>query len=238
MKSSIPSFFVFTALLLFSFCAKDGSSDKSEKTTPNETELNVNNDAEPTKNVDQKKMSDEEQMVEKMKSFFVNNGFDKDQVDDVLEIVLNLSQIIPTNSKDFEIPSETQSQLKNDLGLADNQIEIVKMAAMRVANKKEQAGNFRTFDREKKLEENLAKFGFKDMEKLKKSLKENGVTDEQMEGALGGLVRVLHEVNAEGESFQLDQGVRNYLQKRVKLNEAQIQFIQETAVSTLNKTKE
>ena len=237
MKSSILSFFVFTGLLLFSFCAKDGSSNNSEKVVVNETEMSENKDTEPEKNADVSRISDEERLIEKMKSYFLSNGIQETKVDDVLETVLSLSQKIPTDEKNFEIPSVTKNQLMNEVGLTVEQVELVKMAAMRVANKKVQMGNVRGYDREKKLADIFKEYGFTDMKGLKSSLKENGISDEQMESALSGMVRVLNEVKAEGENFELDQSIRNFMEKRAKLSEAQIQFIQTTAVIIVDESK-
>jgi len=62
--------------------------------------------------------------------------------------------------------------------------------------------------------------------RIRDHLEENGVSNNQMEQTLGGMLRIVHEVQAEGEDFELDPKLRNYFENEVGLANEQIELVQ------------
>ncbi len=60
---------------------------------------------------------------------------------------------------------------------------------------------------------------------IKKHLKENGLSDEQIGAAFGGILRVIHELRSEGENFELDPKLRDYFKKEIDLTDKQIELV-------------
>ena len=60
---------------------------------------------------------------------------------------------------------------------------------------------------------------------IRNFLKENGLTDEQTEQALGGMLRVILGVRAQGENFELDPRLRDHLKRNVRLTDKQIELV-------------
>ncbi len=63
------------------------------------------------------------------------------------------------------------------------------------------------------------------LSKIKKHLKENGLSDKQIGVALGGMLRVIHELRSEGENFELDPKIRDYFKKEVDFTDKQIELV-------------
>ena len=61
--------------------------------------------------------------------------------------------------------------------------------------------------------------------RIRVALKESGVTDEQIEPALGGMLRVVYEMKSEGEEFELDPRLQDYFQNRIGLTDEQIELV-------------
>ena len=61
--------------------------------------------------------------------------------------------------------------------------------------------------------------------RVRKHLGDQGLSEEQVEKALGGLLRVVHEVNTEGAAFELDPDVRAYFVDQVGLDGAQLEMV-------------
>ena len=81
------------------------------------------------------------------------------------------------------------------------------------------------------IEEHLNRLGVTDQHvaRTRKVFRDNGLTDEQIEQTLGGMVRVVYEVQSEGEDFELAPGLRNYFENEVNLTDEQIELVRRHA---------
>lgn len=66
-------------------------------------------------------------------------------------------------------------------------------------------------------------------EKIKTALKKAGFSEEQMKQARGGLMRLVHQMKNEGDDYEMDPRLRNYLSEKVGLNEEQIGILDRIA---------
>ena len=73
---------------------------------------------------------------------------------------------------------------------------------------------------------------------IKKALAEAAVKDEQMEGTLGGMIRVVHEMKTEGEEYEMDPGLGKYFRDDLGLGAEQIERVEGLARRVLHGMKE
>ena len=69
---------------------------------------------------------------------------------------------------------------------------------------------------------------FERLERIRIALNRSGITDNQTNGVLGGMLRVIYEIQAEGEEFELDPRLRGYFEK-IGLSADQIELVQKFA---------
>ena len=60
----------------------------------------------------------------------------------------------------------------------------------------------------------------------KKALAAEGVKGTQMEGALGGLLRVVHKMKSEGEDYELDLHLEDYFEGELGLTVRHIEMVE------------
>lgn len=86
------------------------------------------------------------------------------------------------------------------------------------------------------VEGHFNKLGVSDdlIEKIQERLKESGITDDQVEQTLGGLIRVVYQMRSEGDEIELNPRLRDYFNKRVGLTEEQIELVRRLAMRVVH----
>jgi hypothetical protein len=74
------------------------------------------------------------------------------------------------------------------------------------------------------------KLGISDLNRIKNGLLDNGITDSQLDGVLGGMVRLIHGAKADGENFEMNPRIQAYLQDRIGLNQEQVLYVMDVSV--------
>jgi hypothetical protein len=74
------------------------------------------------------------------------------------------------------------------------------------------------------------KLGISDLNRIKNGLLDNGITDSQLDGVLGGMVRLIHGAKADGENFEMNPRIQTYLQDRIGLNQEQVLYVMDVSV--------
>ncbi|MHC4662741.1 MAG: hypothetical protein ACYS8W_13755 [Planctomycetota bacterium] len=125
---------------------------------------------------------------------------------------------------EYELSGELRIYFEDEVGLTEEQIELVIGCARRLAFSRE--------DSDRKPEVNMAdiykRLGVNDeaFAEMQKALKDAGLTDEQIEKALGGILRIAYGVKAAGDDeFELDERMKKYLEDEIGLNEEQIEEV-------------
>ena len=80
-------------------------------------------------------------------------------------------------------------------------------------------------DKGRELMGHFKKLGVDWVDRIPGILTENGLKREQVEPAMGGLLRVVYEVKEEGEKFALDPRLRAYFSKEVRLTDEQVKLV-------------
>ncbi|MEE8143687.1 MAG: hypothetical protein V3T77_11345, partial [Planctomycetota bacterium] len=146
--------------------------------------------------------------LERIKPHLEKSGFSEEQIAKVLQAMHRLVPEVQSEGKEFELNPRMEGYLVNEVGLTDEQIELVVGLAQRFAlgMKKKHSADF-------------------DVERIKGHLKENGISDVQIEKTVGALRRVIHEVQSEGKEFELNPRLEGYLVDEVGLTDEQIELV-------------
>ena len=74
------------------------------------------------------------------------------------------------------------------------------------------------------------KLGISDLNRIKNGLMKNGISDNQIDAVLGGMLRVIHAAKAEGDNFEMNPRVQSYFQDRIGLTQDQTQDVKDISI--------
>ena len=74
------------------------------------------------------------------------------------------------------------------------------------------------------------KLGISDLNRIKNGLMKNGISDNQIDAVLGGMLRVIHAAKAEGDNFEMNPRVQSYFQDRIGLTQDQTQYVKDISI--------
>ena len=74
------------------------------------------------------------------------------------------------------------------------------------------------------------KLGISDLNRIKNGLMKNGISDNQLDAVLGGMLRVIHAAKAEGDNFEMNPRVQSYFQDRIGLTQDQTQYVKDISI--------
>ena len=80
------------------------------------------------------------------------------------------------------------------------------------------------------IEKHYNKLGVNNLGRIKRNLLSNGITDNQLEPVLRGMIRLIHGAKADGNNFEMNPRMEIYFQDRIGLNQVQIQYVMDTSV--------
>jgi len=80
------------------------------------------------------------------------------------------------------------------------------------------------------LEKHFNKLGVNNLDRIKKGLLNNGITDNQLDAVLRGMIRLIHGVKADGNNFEMNPRMQIYFQNRIGLNQEQVQHVMDSSV--------
>ena len=74
------------------------------------------------------------------------------------------------------------------------------------------------------------KLGISALNRIKNGLMKNGISDNQLDAVLGGMLRVIHAAKAEGDNFEMNPRVQAYFQDRIGLTQDQTQYVKDISI--------
>ena len=80
------------------------------------------------------------------------------------------------------------------------------------------------------LEKHYNKLGVNNLDRIKKGLLNNGITDNQLDAVLRGMIRLIHGGKADGNNFEMNPRMQIYFQDRIGLNQEQVQHVMDVSV--------
>ena len=81
------------------------------------------------------------------------------------------------------------------------------------------------FANDTKLEQHYNQLGVKDLKRIKQGLLNKGILESQIDPVLRGMIRLIRVVKNEGYDFEMDPRMKIYFQKRVGLNQEQLEYV-------------
>ena len=81
------------------------------------------------------------------------------------------------------------------------------------------------------------KLGLKDLNRIKNGLIKSGVSDNQLDAVLGGMLRIIHPAKAEGDNFEMNPRLQSYFQDRIGLTEDQTQYVKDISIRIANRLR-
>ena len=80
------------------------------------------------------------------------------------------------------------------------------------------------------LEKHYNKLGVNNLDRIKKSLLNNGITDNQIDPVLRGMIRLIKGAKVEENNFEMNPRMKIYFERRIGLNQEQIQNVMDISV--------
>ena len=90
--------------------------------------------------------------------------------------------------------------------------------------------NINKLEQNTELEKHYNKLGVNNLDRIKKGLLNNGITDNQLDAVLRGMIRLIHGVKADGNNFEMNPRMQIYFQDRIGLNQEQVQHVMDSSV--------
>ena len=81
-----------------------------------------------------------------------------------------------------------------------------------------------------KLEEHYHKLGVKNLKAIKQGLIKKGILESQIDPVLRGMIRLIRIVKEEGYDFEMGPRIRIYFQKRVGLDQLQLEYVRSISI--------
>ena len=80
------------------------------------------------------------------------------------------------------------------------------------------------------LEKHYNRLGVNNLDRIKKGLLNNGITDSQLDAVLRGMIRLIQGAKADGNNFEMNPRMQIYFQDRIGLNQEQVQHVMDVSV--------
>ena len=74
------------------------------------------------------------------------------------------------------------------------------------------------------------KLDINNLNRIKKGLLHNGITDSQIDAVLRGMIRLIHRAKADGNNFEMNPRIHTYFQDRIGLNPKHLQYVMDLSV--------
>ena len=90
--------------------------------------------------------------------------------------------------------------------------------------------NINKLEQNTELEEHYNRLGVNNLDRIKKGLLNNGITDNQLDAVLRGMIRLIQGAKADGNNFEMNPRMQIYFQDRIGLNQEQVQHVMDSSV--------
>ena len=90
--------------------------------------------------------------------------------------------------------------------------------------------NINKLEQNTELEKHYNRLGVNNLDRIKKGLLNNGITDNQLDAVLRGMIRLIQGAKADGNNFEMNPRMQIYFQDRIGLNQEQVQHVMDSSV--------
>lgn len=88
-----------------------------------------------------------------------------------------------------------------------------------------------------KLEQHYSELGVTNLDPIKKELLNNGISERQLDSVLRGMIRLIKGVKVDGQNFDMNPRIKIYFERRIGLNQEQIQNIMSISLRIANRVR-
>ena len=81
-----------------------------------------------------------------------------------------------------------------------------------------------------KLKEHYNELGVNNLDGIKNALLKNGISERQIDPVLRGMIRLIKGAKVDGENFDMNQRMKIYFERRIGLNQKQIQNVMDISL--------
>jgi hypothetical protein len=183
-----------------------------------------------------KRMGISDEAFDRIQRHLHENGIQREQLDMVMGAMLRVIHQVKSKGDDFELDPRLRDYFTGELGLTDQQVELVQGMARRVAHRMrasqgqimEKECAEKECAREAGIEGHYKRMGISDeaFDRIQRHLHENGIQREQLDMVMGAMLRVIHQVKSKGDDFELDPRLRDYFTGELGLTDQQVELVQ------------
>ena len=181
-----------------------------------------------------KKIGISAEMLGRIKKALADNGIRPEQMEEALGGLGRVVHEMKSEGEEFELDPRLREYFENDVGLTAKKIEILQGLARRLlqglgesSRRKNGAAPTKDDKRDGGIAGHYKRMGIsaEALGRIKKVLADNGIKPEQIEGTLGGMIRLIHGMKSEGDDFAPNSRLGDYFKKQVGLTDAQIEQV-------------
>lgn len=132
-------------------------------------------------------------------------GIEREIIGDVMGAMKRIAHEMKVEGGDFELDPRLREYLVSRLELTDEQIELVVGLSRRLLHAEDNDDDM--------------------WRRVAGALHEGGIPREKIPDVMGAMKRIVHEMKAEGEDFELDPRLREHLVSRMELTDEQIELV-------------
>ena len=81
------------------------------------------------------------------------------------------------------------------------------------------------------------KLGVNNLNRIKKSLSNNGISDNQIDDVLRGMIRLIHVAKTDENNHAINPRMKNYFEDRIGLDPKQVQYVMDLTVRIAKRVK-
>ena len=190
-----------------------------------------------------KRMGVSVETLGKIKKALADAGVTDKQMEGTLGGMIRVVYEMKSEGDAYKMDPGLRKYFAERLRLTDKQMELVEGIARRVLHGMKEStrrGDVPERKRDEGIVGHYKRMGVsvETLDKIKKALADAGVTDKQMEGTLGGMIRVVYEMKSEGDAYKMDPGLRKYSAEQLRLTDKQIELVEGIARRVLHGMKE
>lgn len=157
-----------------------------------------------------------EDAIKNSRSYLIENGINEDIANYVLIVSIRIFTNLEVKGDNTKLPDWAVKHY-SELSITKEQMETIKNCNMRFAQ-------MVSIKKEQGISDEFKKFGITDIDKIKSQLEEIGVKEEQMQGVLGGMIRLMQMLKND-EKYIPDENMNNYLTNEVGLTKEQSMMV-------------
>ena len=81
------------------------------------------------------------------------------------------------------------------------------------------------------------RLGVNNLSRIKKSLSNNGIPDNELDAVLRGMIRLIHVARADGNNYEMNPRMKTYFEDRVGLDPKQVQYVMDLSARIAKRVK-